>query len=268
MSKPIVVQFLIPLPISVEEYEIGKLYGVAEASKNETGGGEGIEILVNEPYEGADKYHGRGQYTHKVIHLATKVPAFIRILAPKGSLEIHEKSWNAHPFCKTEYSNPAMKEQFYATIESIHKPGRPDDEENQNVQQFTGESITIDIVNDKVSDTDYKEDVDPSKFHSTKTGRGPLLAEDWRTKQGEYPVMTCFKLYEIKFNWWGLQDKVQAVIKKSVHRLLRNFHRQLLCWIDRWHGLTVKDIRKIEEETKEELDKMICQGEVKGMVEK
>lgn len=31
----------------------------------------------------------------------SKVPSFIRLLAPKGSLEIHEEAWNAYPYCKT-----------------------------------------------------------------------------------------------------------------------------------------------------------------------
>lgn len=39
---------------------------MAEASKNETGGGEGIEVLKNEPYE---KDGEKGQYTHKIYHL-------------------------------------------------------------------------------------------------------------------------------------------------------------------------------------------------------
>lgn len=39
---------------------------MAEASKNETGGGEGVEVLVNEPYERDGE---RGQYTHKIYHL-------------------------------------------------------------------------------------------------------------------------------------------------------------------------------------------------------
>ena len=50
------------------QYHIGQLYSTAEASKNETGGGEGVEILVNEPFENEEL--GKGQYTHKVYHLA------------------------------------------------------------------------------------------------------------------------------------------------------------------------------------------------------
>lgn len=39
------------LPLTVEEYQVAQLYSVAEASKNETGGGEGIEVLKNEPFQ-------------------------------------------------------------------------------------------------------------------------------------------------------------------------------------------------------------------------
>lgn len=45
--------------------------------------------------------YSSGQYTYKIYHLASKVPAFIRLLMPKGSLEIHEEAWNAYPYCRT-----------------------------------------------------------------------------------------------------------------------------------------------------------------------
>ena len=40
-------------------------------------------------------------------------------------------------------------------------------------------------------------------------------------------------------------------------RLFTNFHRQVFCWMDKWYGLTMEDIRRIEEETKHELDLVI-----------
>lgn len=33
------------------QYQVAQLYSVAEVSKNETGGGEGIEVLKNEPFD-------------------------------------------------------------------------------------------------------------------------------------------------------------------------------------------------------------------------
>ena len=62
--------------MTVEEYQMAQLYSVAEASKNETGGGEGVEVLKNEPYDNVPLLNGKftkGQYTHKIYHLASKV---------------------------------------------------------------------------------------------------------------------------------------------------------------------------------------------------
>ena len=264
----VIKEYRITVPVTVEEYKLAQLYAVAEASKNETGGGEGIEVLANEPYQNHENY-GDGQYTHKIFHLASKVPAFIRVLAPKGSLEVHEKAWNAFPFCRTEYSNPYMKENFYILIDTWHKSGKG---EIENVHELKGnelknrEVVDIDIANDPVSPGDYKEDEDPAKFHSEKTGRGPL-GKDWKDST-EGPFMTCYKLYRVEFKWWGLQTKVESIVVRSVKRLLTNFHRQLFCWIDRWFGLTMEDIREIEDKTKADLDDMRQKGDVKGMKEK
>jgi hypothetical protein len=49
------------------------LYSVAEASKNETGGGEGVQVIKNEPFDNYPLLGGKfskGQYTYKIYHLA------------------------------------------------------------------------------------------------------------------------------------------------------------------------------------------------------
>lgn len=66
-EKKIDVRLLLLTPFLLYfQYQVGQLYSVAEASKNETGGGEGVEVLKNEPYE---KDGEKGQYTHKIYHL-------------------------------------------------------------------------------------------------------------------------------------------------------------------------------------------------------
>ena len=40
--------------------------------------------------------------------------------------------------------------------------------------------------------------------------------------------------------------------------------RQVFCWMDRWFGLTMEDIRAIEAKTKDELDEKRKKGEVRG----
>ncbi|XP_013774282.1 phosphatidylinositol transfer protein alpha isoform-like isoform X2 [Limulus polyphemus] len=264
----LIKEFRVVLPLTVEEYQVGQLYSVAQASKNETGGGEGIEVLKNEPFTDFPLLGGKftsGQYTYKIYHLASKVPAFIRLLAPKGSLEVYEEAWNAYPYCKTVITNPDyMKNNFVLCIETMHAPDRG---EQENVHGLSPEKLKqrdvvfIDIANDNVETRDYKELEDPKKIKSKKTGRGPLNTGWQKTAN---PVMCAYKLVTVEFKWFGLQNRVESFIQKSERRIFLNFHRQVFCWLDQWYGLTMEDIRALEDKTKKELDQQINQGPVRG----
>jgi hypothetical protein len=264
----IIKEYRVTLPMTVEEYQVAQLYAVAEASKNETGGGEGVEVQKNEPYDNVPLLNGKfckGQYTYKIYHLASKVPGWIKMIAPAGALEIHEEAWNAYPYCKTVLSNPGyMKDNFYIVIETYHVA---DEGKSENVHELDKKKlkertvVPIDIANDPVNAADFKKDEDPSSFVSEKTGRGPLKA-DWIASAD--PVMTCYKLVTIQFKWWGLQNKVETFIHSTQKRLFTNFHRQVFCWLDKWYGMSMADIRALEEETKKKLDEERAKGEIRG----
>eukprot|EP00731_Ephydatia_muelleri_P022980 Em0015g563a len=212
---------------------------------------------------------GSGQYTHKIYHLASKVPRVVRMLAPKGSLEIHEQAWNSYPHCKTVISNPDyMKENFSITITTLHVEndrGRLENVHNLPPDQLAKrEVIMVDIANDPIDEKDYRSEWDPTKFHSEKCGRGPLTT-NW--KDTSQPIMCAYKLVTCEFKWFGLQGTVEGRIQKAYPRLFRNFHRQVFCWMDQWYGLTIEDIRRLEEETKKELDEQLHKGEVRGTSE-
>ena len=272
-------EFRIILPMTVEEYHVAQLWSVAEASKNETGGGEGIEVIENHPYEKGDE---KGQYTLKFYHLQSRVPSYIRMLLPSGSLDIKEEAWNAYPYIKTLISNPGyMKEGFEICIQSLHKP---DLGESENVHKLPPaewkktEVVYIDIANDFVSRGDYKEEFDPTKFKSKKSGRGPLgphwidqlRAERKSSEQLEQSpkaaYMCAYKLVSCRFKWFGLQTRVESMIQKQEKRLFTTFHRQVFCWMDNWFGMTMQEIRDLEDKTKEELDEMRKRGSIRGMV--
>ena len=83
------------MPLSVEEYQIGQLYSVAEASLEETGGGEGLEVIKNHEFANPSLFDGKyneGRYTYKIYHIASKVPAFIRMLVPKVKNSAYRKN--------------------------------------------------------------------------------------------------------------------------------------------------------------------------------
>ena len=267
----IIIECRIVMPMTVEEYEIAQLYGVAEASKNETGGGDGVKIIKNEPYENVPLLKGQfnaGQYTLKIFYLASKVPGWVRALSPSGSLEIQEEAWNSYPYCKTVLTNPSyMKKNFQIKVETYHYP---DCGEMENIHQLTPEQlqkrevIMIDIAG-PVAHGDYNPDHDPTKYVSEKTGRGPLKNEPGRKwHHSVEPVMTCYKLVTIEFKWFGLQGQMEAFIMHQQRRLFVNFNRQLFCFTDKWHGMTIEDIRRLEEQTKAELERKRLTGEVCG----
>lgn len=101
---------------------------------------------------------------------------------------------------------------------------------------------------------DYKEELDPKKFKSEKTSRGPLL-DGWKDTCD--PVMCCYKLVTIKFKVFGFETRTESMIAKEQFKLFLKFHQLLFCLIDKWTGLTMEDIRALEQKAKEDLDKQL-----------
>ncbi|KAF7729349.1 hypothetical protein EC973_004605 [Apophysomyces ossiformis] len=243
------------------EYQIAQLYATAMASKEQTGGGEGVEVLKNEPYEN-EKTAEKGQYTYKIFRLASRVPSFVRAIAPTGSLDLYEEVRRLGMPIHTAEQNGWLKDNFSIVYETMHVDGSRGELENAlqipDADLAKREVIVIDVANDSIDPKDYKSEEDPKLYHSEKTGRGPLVDPDWQ-KRCE-PVMTCYKLVYIEFKWFGLQTKVESFIAKSIHNLFTKFHRQLFCWTDKWYGMTIQDIRDLEAQIKEDLDIKRNQG--------
>ena len=226
-----VVEWRIELPFTVEELEIGRRYTTIMMSKLETGGGEGVEIVVNEPREGPILGEASGavfqsQFTHKVLHLSSKVPKTLRYLAPKGSLEVHEKSWNAFPYTRTYLTNHYMKDAFHFDIETQHVTGGADRYNIHNLDTATlerREVIKLDLS--RVEPSDDHEETDPT---ICSMERKSVSLEDgvWVDNNGDsVPVATVYSLQRITFVWWGLQTKMESMIVKAQNRLLTNYYR-------------------------------------------
>eukprot|EP01132_Coremiostelium_polycephalum_P003866 gene3866-4818_t len=252
----LIKEYRIPLPISVEEYKIAQLYMVAKVSKNHTSNGEGVEIIENKPFvDGAQS----GQFTHKIFHLGSRLPTWLRSLAP-ASLQIEEKAWNAYPYCKTTYHCPLLGDRFSLSIETRYEE---DSGTQDNVLKLKPEELsvreveTIDIAYDPIDPAKYKQEEDPTLFLSEKTGRGKLQ-RDWMKMSR--PIMCSYKVCKVEFRYWGVQTKVENYIQRSAIRdILFMGHRQVFCWMDEWFGLDMHDIRKMEDDVKHELSQLIKQ---------
>ena len=84
------------------------------ASEEETGGGEGVEVVFNEPFDvsagvhapitklldGASRWNN-GQYTLKWYRFGSRIPWLIRKVVTRNALDMREEAWNAFPYCRT-----------------------------------------------------------------------------------------------------------------------------------------------------------------------
>ncbi|KAL3676890.1 hypothetical protein R1sor_026838 [Riccia sorocarpa] len=243
-----IYEYRIPLPFTMEEYEIAQLYMVAKFSASESTGdsGDGVEVLKNEPFEDQDR---KGQYTHKVYHLASKLPSWLVSLLPKKALMLEEEAWNAYPRCTTILKCPFLG-KFKLVVETNHVADRATTENALNLDAKTLKKRQvefIDIAMDQVEN--YVEEEDPSLFRSRKTGRGPLK-EGWQ-KTCE-PVMCAYKCVTVDVPYWGFGSRIEKFIAKNAQRkILLEGHRKCFCWLDEWFGLTMADVRRMEAETAE-----------------
>uniref|UniRef100_A0A914HHQ8 Phosphatidylinositol transfer protein N-terminal domain-containing protein n=1 Tax=Globodera rostochiensis TaxID=31243 RepID=A0A914HHQ8_GLORO len=125
--------------------------------------------------------------------------------------------------------------------------------------------VNINIANDKeyLSRSDIREATRPAMFRSEVTGRGPLRGA-WQ--ENTEPLMCCYKLITVNFNLFGFQTLVESYLKKQFPRLLSKFHREMFCMMDRWYGLTLAQIRALEEETQRQMDQLRATGRPRGML--
>lgn len=254
----LIKEYHIPLPLTLEEYRIAQLYMIQKKSREESEGeGSAVEIIENHPY--TDGPNGSGQYTYKIYHIGRHLPGWVRSIAPKTALEVHEEAWNAYPYTKTIFRVPFM-EKFSLEVETIFEQ---DGGVQENIFKLNGAELrqreldVIDIVNDHLSSSDYKKEEDPSLYVSKKNGRGPLQ-ENWITSPPGGIIMCSYKLIKVEFRYWGLQSKIERFVHDyGLRRVMLRAHRQAWAWQDEWVGLTMTDIRRLERETQLILQKKL-----------
>ncbi|VDO36820.1 unnamed protein product [Haemonchus placei] len=240
----LIKEFRIPLPLKVEEFRRGLLYSVSEASKCETGGGEGAEFVKQyDFFDDTTIKPGKklsGIYSYKIYRVKSKVPWILQKLLPEEAFEIHEESWNAYPYCKTVLTNPGyMGQNSSLIIESTHLPDNGSSENPLNIKKKR-DVVYLDICDDEIiGEANYKPEFDPKIFLS--------------------------ELVTIQFKWIGLGSLVEKTILKQYTKIFSNFHRCAFCWIDSWFDLTDEEIQEFEDETARQLQQLVTSEEKRGV---
>ncbi|CAI5534290.1 unnamed protein product [Closterium sp. Naga37s-1] len=240
----VIHEYQIPLPLSAEEYRIAQLYMIAKFSEHhssDNSDGDGVEVLRNEPFQEEGR---QGQYTHKIYHLAKKVPQLVLAILPKKALQLEEKSWNCYPHCVTELTNPYFT-KFKLRVESAYlndrKPQHNALGASEDVLQRRSVEV-LDVAGEAVEA--YVPEEDPARFTSTKTGRGPFTP-GWQERCE--PCMVAYKLVTVDLPYWGFGPQLEKYIARVFQRKLNiEANRKAICWMDEWYGMTMEDVRRME----------------------
>jgi hypothetical protein len=94
------------MPFTIEEYSKGLYY--AEAYLQEEYSKEiPSEFIEEKEYEESEDL-GKGYYTYKVFHIASKIPTFITYLFGEDNLNFHEKCYNSLESSKMMKTNTTV----------------------------------------------------------------------------------------------------------------------------------------------------------------
>ncbi|XP_030013784.1 cytoplasmic phosphatidylinositol transfer protein 1b [Sphaeramia orbicularis] len=244
-------EYRICMPLTVDEYKIGQLYMISKYSCEESGGGEGVEVVRNE--SDVHPQHGAGQLTEKRIYLSSKLPSWAKSFVPRF-FYVTEKAWNFYPYTITEYSASFLP-KFSIRIETRFENNNGD---NDNVFGDTptpaGNVSFLDILSDPIPEKHYKESEDLSRWQSSKTGRGPLK-DGWR--DDHRPIMCSYKRVCCSFEVYGFQTRTEEFIHRNIRDILLVGHRQAVAWIDEWHGLNMEEVREYERTMQEKTNSKV-----------
>ncbi|KAK2949736.1 putative Phosphatidylinositol transfer protein 1 [Blattamonas nauphoetae] len=274
-----IIEYRIYAPLTMEEFPLSQRYVGAKASTENSGDGEGVEVILNEPYE-KDGHMGRHTITH--LHIASKTPSYIRRLLPRDALIVIEECWDCFPYTKSVYKNLWLKDRLGLITETIHAPGVSNLENPTHLSPEDLKKRKVDIIDIALpmkKSKEYKCDVDPSVFHSEKTNRGPLKPGWWKQQangqkqngsgpspsgtpisptsdtqspnpsdetQEPLPVTTAHKVAKFWFRVPGLSTIAENFAAGVLKSIYEGAIRQQFCWIDEWYGMTEAEISAYE----------------------
>ncbi|CAL8069352.1 unnamed protein product [Orchesella dallaii] len=281
---PVIREYRVVLPMTVDEYEVARKWHNTEKIKldalilKEKKANEyPEEVLVKEtadviPYFGGAVERNVGEHSIKrygwspdaststifnaFSKFATVCDTFI-----SSSMKITEiETWESFPYYRSVSINQAAKDAYTMIIEAKYLPGKGELENALNLPEDMlqqREIVLLDIAA-SVPWADYRDGKDPTIYRCSANGRGALKPDEWINTAD--PVMTCYILVSIKYNTPGVGRMLEKRLHSGIKRAMVLHHRELFCLMDRWIGLTLDMVREMEIEAQEELENASAPG--------
>ena len=266
-------EFQILMPMTVDEFLVAHLYTVVKYSKENTGGGAGIEWIKNEPYDNTDGHMGtseltqtkipltKGQYTLKKYHVAKKAPRWMQALLPAKAMILVEEAWNGYPHCLTVIESTWLsRAKFRISVESLHVAGRFTLKNALGLGADDLAARTVIQMDPGVYPFKDKPKCEPWAFKAAN-GRGPLTHGWW--DRADVPVITVYKSCKVHCGIMFLGGFVQNFFARNNYKMFWQVYADMVVGMDEWFGMDIDDIRRLENKGMEELDAERDKGEIK-----
>ena len=202
-----------------------------------------------------------GQYTYK-IHMIGSLPWWLKLCVRGKKADIHEESWNSHPFFITIVSLPMFGGRFHGDIKSMSidfESPKTDNVFNLGKNDLEKrKSVDIDIAGQMFKS--YEDD--PKQFKSKKTGRGPL-GDDWMNKMDHISNNYTLIVIDLNVSNFLIPGRFKKYVIRMATKIMWKYYRKMFCTMDEWINLTMDDIRKLEKECAERLPAEILKKEKK-----
>ncbi|UKJ90595.2 hypothetical protein MACJ_001529 [Theileria orientalis] len=223
-----IVEFRIPIPLKLSDYQRCSIHLLIEASLREMEGGSGLEIFRNEKFKSNDKI---GYYTEKRYHLA---------------------KWNLYPKLFTKYNNEVFPTaEFSLQSDHIESLVVSDNLLNLNQHDLKKRQIMfVDLTKfSKLKNYDSKYDI-------TKVQIGDFLPikHEWY-KDTKSEGMISYKLLRLNIPYFGmLSSKIENYIVNFLYESIIYYTCMGLCSYENWKDLTIENLRATEVECYDKLN--------------
>ena len=124
-----IYEYRIPMPMTLEEYDVGRNFMVSRVNQLEGdgAGGKAVELISIE--QNNHSVYGVGQHSVKRYNIARRMPAWLRSLA-STPLVLKEDAWNHYPFTQAVLRLPLLS-GFRLRIQTLHLEGTGHDNAHQ-----------------------------------------------------------------------------------------------------------------------------------------
>ncbi|KAG9392171.1 Phosphatidylinositol transfer protein [Carpediemonas membranifera] len=242
-------EFRIPMPLDLEQYYLAQMYMNARAPIEDSADGGSMEILVPSTPR-VDEETGQDYiYTHKVFHISTFLPKWVRILLPGAAkVDAFETSFAQYPeLVRTEYYCPLLRKHFKLVVLSSHYADDNCGQHNAlhlSEKDLARRSVdVIDILEDDLPEDEFEEEFAPDKWPTR-------LEPGWRDREG---VMTAYKVVKIKVGIIGFQNRLERFLLYLIRNQFLKYHQKSFAWKPYWRDMTIDDVRAMELKTTSEL---------------